>query len=295
MDDLLHAFEKVVTDIERLLEQRAAASEESSSLEEEIEHLYSQMDSAKEKLAKQSIEPEKPIENGHHLVAQHWPEQNGHNGLVEYGTLSTHSGEDIAGGRGQIQISPPSLDTDSVFNGDDAQNRYPRRKMSVGEQARLDTVTRLRSWLQASAIKRDSNAVCFRKLKGMSPRQWTFLTSIWCVRHSAKCRYSFVNGFLHFNGQFIPNQFPFPIHPPSLQNCVDDIQIHQLEIIRVLDEARDRLIVERAQLCSSEMERVLCVCKRRKGELQKILEQCRIWEQLRAAIELWLNEGMPSS
>jgi hypothetical protein len=72
---------------------------------------------------------------------------------------------------------------------------------------------------------------------------------------------------------------------------VDDIQIHELEIIRVLDDARDRLIVERAQLCASEMERVLGVCKRRKGELQKILEQCRIWEQLRGSVELWLNNG----
>lgn len=67
--------------------------------------------------------------------------------------------------------------------------------------------------------------------------------------------------------------------------------MHQLEIIRVLSEAKDRLIVERAQICSAEMDRVLGVCRKRKGELQKILEQCRIWEQLRSAIEHWLNEG----
>jgi len=39
------------------------------------------------------------------------------------------------------------------------------------------------------------------------------------------------------------------------------------------------------------MERILGLCKRRKGDLQKLLEQCRLWEQLRASLELWLNQG----
>ena len=124
----------------------------------------------------------------------------------------------------------------------------PRRRMSLGEQARLDTVTRLRSWLQE--LERDASAT-------------VDLSDQHLVRQALG----------------------------KMQNCVDDIQIHELEIIRVLDDARDRLIVHRAQLCASEMERVLGVCKRRKGELQKILEQCRIWEQLRGSVELWLNNA----
>lgn len=88
-----------------------------------------------------------------------------------------------------------------------------------------------------------------------------------------------------------PSPFYFlPLVSP-LQKCLEEIQVHQLEIIRVLFDANERLIVERAQLCSAEMDRVLCVCKRRKGELQKILEQCRIWERLRGSIEVWLIEG----
>ncbi|CAK5089037.1 unnamed protein product [Meloidogyne enterolobii] len=77
----------------------------------------------------------------------------------------------------------------------------------------------------------------------------------------------------------------------KMQNFVDDIQINQLEIIKVLDEAKDKLIIERTQICSAEMERILGLCKRRKGDLQKLLEQCRLWEQLRASLELWLNQA----
>lgn len=65
-----------------------------------------------------------------------------------------------------------------------------------------------------------------------------------------------------------------------------------MEIIKVLDEAKDKLIIERAQICSFEMERIFGLCKRRKGDLQKILEQCRLWEQLHASLELWLNQGI---
>lgn len=70
------------------------------------------------------------------------------------------------------------------------------------------------------------------------------------------------------------------------------MNIDQIEILRIVDEARDRLVVERAQLCRHEMDKILAVCQQRRTELQRILEQCRAWEQQRSAIELWLAEGI---
>lgn len=52
------------------------------------------------------------------------------------------------------------------------------------------------------------------------------------------------------------------------------------------------MVQERANLCSREMDKVLDMCQRRKVDLQRILEQSRIWEELRLSIETWLNEGI---
>lgn len=158
VEELIKAFEKVAADINRLLEQRAAASEESSSMEEEVENLYNQMDLAKQKLARniqQQKEQRLPAENGGQQQLAKTallPRENEEGGLlVEYGTLS--STQDSLSKEGEMPIGlphPRQLDEDeaAAFAG----SRQPRRKMSVGEQARLDTVTRLRSWLQASTF-----------------------------------------------------------------------------------------------------------------------------------------------
>lgn len=61
--------------------------------------------------------------------------------------------------------------------------------------------------------------------------------------------------------------------------------------MRVIDEASDRLVLERAQTCNQKMDKVLELCERRRTELQTILEECRAWEQLRMSIEFWISEG----
>lgn len=158
MDDLIRAFEQIVAQIERLLEQRAVASEESSSVEEEIEQLYSQMDLTKEKLANQTREQQLELAHGQTMNGHHMNGQNGI-GQIEYGTLSSkQSGQEGNGGEpGEIPISPVGtvLDNDSLGGEEDKYNpsNRRRRRMSLGEQARLDTVTRLRSWLQARQKK----------------------------------------------------------------------------------------------------------------------------------------------
>lgn len=70
------------------------------------------------------------------------------------------------------------------------------------------------------------------------------------------------------------------------------MEINQIEIRRIVDEAKDRLILERAQLCGQEMEKILHLCQRRKTDLQRMLEKSRIWGELRISTENWLNDGL---
>lgn len=63
-------------------------------------------------------------------------------------------------------------------------------------------------------------------------------------------------------------------------------------MLRVIDEASDRLVLERAHSCNQKMDKVLELCERRRIELQTILEKCRAWEQFRLSIELWIVEGL---
>uniref|UniRef100_A0A915LN16 Dystrophin n=1 Tax=Meloidogyne javanica TaxID=6303 RepID=A0A915LN16_MELJA len=176
-------------------------------------------------------------QNGFHSPLENFGQENGH--LIEYRTLSTQSDgseENIGDESNLIPIINPEEDDKEVNNN---KNKYPRRKMSLADQSRLDT-----------EVERD------------------IATSV------------------DLSDQSLIRQAL-----GKMQNFVDDIQINQLEIIKVLDEAKDKLIIERTQICSAEMERILGLCKRRKGDLQKLLEQCRLWEQLRASLELWLNQA----
>lgn len=66
-------------------------------------------------------------------------------------------------------------------------------------------------------------------------------------------------------------------------------------MVHILDDSKDKLVRERAEHCRQDMEKVLNQCQRRKGELQRILEESRAWEQLRNAAELWLVDGMDAS
>lgn len=136
MGQLISAFETVASGIDRLLGQRAFVSEESSATEDEIEQLYEQMDATRQKLAKQQKVPK--IEGqGRGLEI---PDQID----IEYGTLSSQT----SGGTAENGFGGP--EQNGAVHGE--QQRYPRRKMSLGEQTRLDTVTRLRSWLQVGYL-----------------------------------------------------------------------------------------------------------------------------------------------
>ena len=89
-------------------------------------------------------------QNGFHSPLENFGQENGH--LIEYRTLSTQSDgseENVGDENNLIQIIYPAEDDKEVNN----KNKYPRRKMSLADQSRLDTVTRLRSWLQASYSK----------------------------------------------------------------------------------------------------------------------------------------------
>ena len=57
------------------------------------------------------------------------------------------------------------------------------------------------------------------------------------------------------------------------KNWIDELKIQNFEVIRVLNETEDSLVLERAQSCTQEMEKVLEMCCRRKLELQNLLEQ----------------------
>ncbi|KAI6226090.1 Discontinuous actin hexagon [Aphelenchoides besseyi] len=77
----------------------------------------------------------------------------------------------------------------------------------------------------------------------------------------------------------------------KVQNFIDEMNTHRLEIDRIKDQSDDRLIVQRAELCLNEMDRLLVMCQRRKAELGELLHQSRQWDQQRSEVELWLSEG----
>lgn len=141
------------------------------------------------------------------------------------------------------------------------------RRMSLGEQARLDTVTRLRSWLQE--VERDAS-ITVDLVDQQIVRQ--LINKVQALTYS------------HMHYRSLP-----------IQNWCDELNVNKLEMVHILDDSKDKLVRERAEHCRHDMEKVLNQCQRRKGELQRILEESRAWEQLRNAAELCLVDGTNAS
>lgn len=57
-----------------------------------------------------------------------------------------------------------------------------------------------------------------------------------------------------------------------VQNLVDELNVNEAEINRLEIEARDKLVVERTRMAHLEWDKMLALCKRRRVDLQRILE-----------------------
>uniref|UniRef100_A0A1I8AEX5 KASH domain-containing protein n=1 Tax=Steinernema glaseri TaxID=37863 RepID=A0A1I8AEX5_9BILA len=77
----------------------------------------------------------------------------------------------------------------------------------------------------------------------------------------------------------------------KMQNRVDEMKLRQCDLLKILDESREPLVTERAQMCRHELDRVMTQCQRRKAQLNKMLDTGRNWEAQRNSIEIWLTEG----
>uniref|UniRef100_A0A915DTQ2 Dystrophin n=1 Tax=Ditylenchus dipsaci TaxID=166011 RepID=A0A915DTQ2_9BILA len=241
--ELVRQFDMVCDQFNRVLQENALLSSD-SDLEEGLEDLYTKMDATKARL--QQAQEEAPATNGH--FPKH-PE-NGNESIsqsTEYGTLSKSQAQGM-----EEQLTAEELTTLLTIKWTRMMTTATKdilsEKMSVGEQGRLDTVTRLRSTLQE--IERDISIT-------------VDLADPNIVRQAIS----------------------------KAQNWIDELNIDQIEVLRIVDEAKDKLVIERAQLARQGMDKILVVCQRRKLELQHILEQCRSWEQLRGQIELWLTDA----
>ncbi|KAK0429407.1 hypothetical protein QR680_011365 [Steinernema hermaphroditum] len=77
----------------------------------------------------------------------------------------------------------------------------------------------------------------------------------------------------------------------KMQNRVDEMKLRQCDVLKILDESRESVVRDRADMCRHELERVVSQCQRRKCQLNKMVDTTRNWEALRNAIEIWLTEG----
>lgn len=111
------------------MEEERQNSISDSDIENEIEEIYSQMTITKQNLIEKQQHEQKNIENSSQI-------------LTEYGTLSSSITE-IDKNDNNNKDKNKALNTNL-----ERENNKKRPKMNVEEQARLDTVTRFRSWLQ---------------------------------------------------------------------------------------------------------------------------------------------------
>lgn len=155
----------------------------------------------------------------------------------------------------QYEVHSPSQH-DSLYTGlneqyvtDNEQDKrsLPRRANSE-EQARLETVVRLKAWLQEVERDAATNVDLADQQK---------------IRQTAS----------------------------KVQNLLDEMTTHRMEVGRIVDISDDKLVVERAVQCAQEMDRLLHSCQRRKNELNEMLHQSKMWDNVRSEVELWLNDG----
>ncbi|TKR92162.1 hypothetical protein L596_006870 [Steinernema carpocapsae] len=76
-----------------------------------------------------------------------------------------------------------------------------------------------------------------------------------------------------------------------MQNRLDEMKLRQCDILKILDDSREDVVRDRAQLCRHDLERVMGQCQRRKCLLNKMVDTSRTWEASKNAIEIWLTEG----
>lgn len=63
----------------------------------------------------------------------------------------------------------------------------------------------------------------------------------------------------------------------KIQNFIDEMVTHRLEVGRIIDVSDDKLVVNRAGQCAQEMDRLIQSCQRRKNELTEMLHQSKMW------------------
>ncbi|KAI1731516.1 calponin homology (CH) domain-containing protein [Ditylenchus destructor] len=152
VQELTKQFDLIAQQINKVLEDNALHSSD-SDLDQGIDDLYSKMDAAKAKLKDVQDHRDTVVKSKPQKDAPKDQKESGEATSVpstEYGTLNSNPDY------GAIDRS--QNDIGYFQNGfgdseDQDDKRHPKRRMSVSEQARLDTVTRLRSLLQE--IERD--------------------------------------------------------------------------------------------------------------------------------------------
>uniref|UniRef100_A0A914V9A5 Dystrophin-1-like spectrin repeat domain-containing protein n=1 Tax=Plectus sambesii TaxID=2011161 RepID=A0A914V9A5_9BILA len=75
------------------------------------------------------------------------------------------------------------------------------------------------------------------------------------------------------------------------QNLLDQLKTRRLELIRILEDAHSTEVQNKAEILSHEWERAVAASTRRKRQLSSLAEEARLFDRLKATVELWLTEG----
>lgn len=62
-------------------------------------------------------------------------------------------------------------------------------------------------------------------------------------------------------------------------------------MIRILEDSEEPEVQHKAEVLCREWERCVHSVNRRRKELQRMLDDCRVWDNLRADLETWMTDA----
>ncbi|VDM97496.1 unnamed protein product [Thelazia callipaeda] len=77
----------------------------------------------------------------------------------------------------------------------------------------------------------------------------------------------------------------------QMQSFIDQLKMRHLDLIRILDESQTQIVRGKTEVMAAECNKVLGECQRRKTTLNKMLEESRVWDQLKNSVASWLNDA----
>ncbi|VDP14470.1 unnamed protein product [Soboliphyme baturini] len=77
----------------------------------------------------------------------------------------------------------------------------------------------------------------------------------------------------------------------KLQKFLSMLNSNKMQLLIIFDKCKDSEIRHKAELLTKQWDRCITQSESRKHELSSMLDDCRAWENLKAELEVWLNDS----